>query len=64
MNKKSSTWLALAALLMFVAATFQIAGDRFILGVVFFGSAICFTAAANKYREKEGRDKKEEAEKQ
>ena len=39
MNKKISKWLALAALLMFVGATFQITSDHYILG------AICFVAA-------------------
>ncbi len=63
MSRKTSAWMALAALLLFVAATFQIAGDRFILGVVFFGSAACFIAAEKKYREKEGSDRQEDTEK-
>ena len=61
MNKKTSKWLAFAALLMFAAATFQIVSDHFILGAVFFGSAACFLAAANRYGEKERKEKQEEA---
>ena len=53
----------LAALLMFVAATFQIADENFVVGAVCFGTAACFMAAAAKYREKaaeENRQKEEE----
>ncbi|MBR2717567.1 MAG: hypothetical protein IKD79_07535 [Oscillospiraceae bacterium] len=61
MDKKVSKWLALAALLLFVSATFQIANDQFIMGVVFFGAAACFASAANTYREKEKEEKQAEA---
>ncbi len=61
MNKKTSKWLAFAALLMFAAATFQIVSDHFILGAVFFGSAACFLAAADSYRKKEKQENREEA---
>ena len=53
----------LAALLMFVTATFQIVNGNFIVGAVCFGSAACFMAAAAKYRKKaaeENRQKEEE----
>ena len=45
--------MALAALLMFVAAVFQIASDRFWIGIVFIGAGACFSAAAASYRNKE-----------
>ena len=47
---------ALAALLMFVVATFQITGNHFVKGAVFFGAAACFMAAAAKYRKKEAEE--------
>lgn len=43
---------ALAAVLLFVAATFQIADDNMLLGVVFFGAASCFSSLAGVYRER------------
>ena len=60
MNKRISKWLALAALLMFVGATFQIANDHFILGIICFGAAAAFTTSANVYREREKKEKQEE----
>ena len=60
MNKKISKWLALAALLMFVGATFQIANDHFILGIICFGAAAAFTTSANVYRERAKKEKQEE----
>ena len=59
MNKKISKWLSFAALLMFAAATYQIAGGQIMQGVVFFGAAVCFTTAANRYREKDKEEKQE-----
>lgn len=53
MFEKKSKLFCLAAVLMFAAATFQIVGDRFLIGAVCFGAAACFMAAAGKYR-KEG----------
>ncbi len=53
MKKKISRWPAFAAVLMFVAATFQITSDRFIPGAILFGSGACFAAVANLYRKKE-----------
>ena len=50
----NAKWWSLAALLLFVAATFQIASSHFIPGAVFFGAASCFTAAAGKYRLERG----------
>ncbi len=61
MDKKISKGLALAALLMFVGATFLIAKDHFILGIICFGAAAGFTTSANVYRE---RAKKEEQERE
>jgi len=60
MNKRISKWLALAALLMFVGATFQIANDHFILGIICFGAAAAFTTSANVYRERAKKEKQEE----
>lgn len=45
----------LAALLLFVAATFQIADDKTLLGVVFFAAASCLSSLAGIYREREAR---------
>ncbi len=64
MNRKKSKWLALAALLMFVGATFQIASDHFMLGVICFAAAVSFSCSANAYRKKENREKPEEADEQ
>ena len=52
MNKKISKWLALAALLMFVGATFQITSDHYILGAICFAAAASFAYSANQYRKK------------
>lgn len=52
MNKKISKWLALAALLMFVGATFQITSDHYILGTICFAAAASFAYSANLYRKK------------
>ena len=43
----------LAALLLFVAATFQIADDKMLLGVIFFAAASCFSSLAGIYHERE-----------
>ena len=61
MNKKISKWLALAALLMFVGATFQITSDHYIPGAVCFAAAACFAYSANVYRKKGNEEKQEEA---
>ena len=60
MNSKKSKWLALAALLMFVGATFQIVNDHYILGIICFGAAAAFTSSANVYRERAKKEKQEE----
>ena len=52
--QQKAKWMALAALLMFVAAVFQIASDHFWIGVVFIGAGACFSAAAASYRKKAG----------
>lgn len=64
MNSKKAKFLALAALLMFVGATFQIANEHFIPGIICFGAAAAFTASANVYRERAKKEKQEEAGKQ
>ena len=61
MSKKSSKWLALAALLMFVGATFQIASDHYMLGVICFAAAVSFSCSANVYRKKANQEKPKEA---
>ena len=61
MSKKSSKWLALAALLMFVGATFQIASDHYMLGVICFAAAVSFSCSANVYRKKEKEETQKEA---
>lgn len=43
----------LAALPLFVAATFQIADDKTLLGVVFFAAASCLSSLAGIYHERE-----------
>ena len=60
MNKKIAKWLALAALLMFVGATFQITSDHYILGAICFVAAAGFAYSANVYRKKENQEKPEE----
>ena len=64
MNSKKSKWLALAALLMFVGAVFQIANEHFILGIICFGAAAGFTTSANVYREKAKKEKQEKVDDQ
>ena len=61
MNKKISKWLTLAALLMFVGATFQIASDHYMLGVVCFAAAVSFSCSAEVYRKKEKEVNQKEA---
>ena len=61
MNKKISKWLALAALLMFVGATFQITSDHYILGAICFVAAASFAYSANVYRKREKEEKQREA---
>ena len=51
----------LAALLMFVGATFQIAGDHYWLGIVYFAAAVSFFCSAEVYRKREKEEKQEEA---
>ena len=46
---------------MFVGAVFQIANDRFILGVICFGAAAAFTSSASVYRERSKTEKQEGA---
>ena len=53
MMKHLSKWGYLAAVLMFAAATFQIASDHFILGAIFFAAAACFASAAGIYQKRE-----------
>ena len=60
MNKKISKWLTLAALLMFVGATFQITSDHYILGAICFVAAASFAYSANLYRKKGNEEKQEE----
>ena len=57
--QQMAKWMALAALLMFVAAVFQIASDRFWIGIVFIGAGACFSAAAASYRKKAGAETKD-----
>lgn len=45
--------MTLAAVLLFAAATFQIADGNTLLGVVFFGAASCFSSLAGILRERE-----------
>ena len=64
-NKNIAKCWSLAALLMFVTATFQIVSERFLIGAVFFGAAVCSLSAAGKYRKKdaeEDRQSEEESE--
>ena len=61
MSKKSSKWLALAALLMFVGATFQITSDHYMLGVICFAAAVSFFFFSNVYRKKEKEETQKEA---
>ena len=61
MSKKRSKWLALAALLMFVGATFQITSDHYMLGVICFAAAVSFSCSANVYRKKANQEKPKEA---
>ncbi|MBQ3756759.1 MAG: hypothetical protein II873_06570 [Oscillospiraceae bacterium] len=56
-----SKCLMLAALLMFVGATFQITGDRYLLGVICFAAAVSFFCSAEVYRKREKEDKQKEA---
>ena len=51
--RQMAKWMALAALLNFVTAVFQIASDRFWIGLVFIGAGACFSVAAS-YRKKAG----------
>ncbi len=51
-NKTIAKCWSFAALLMFVAATFQITSEHFLIGAVCLGSAACFLAVAGKYRKK------------
>ena len=53
--------MALAALLMFVGAVFQITSDHYILGVIYFAAAVSFSCSANVYRKKEKEETQKEA---
>ena len=61
MDSKKSKWMALAALLMFVGATFQITSDHYMLGVICFAAAVSFSCSANVYRKKEKEETQKEA---
>ena len=61
MNKKTSKWLTLAALLMFAGATFQLTSDHYMPGVVCFAAAVSFSCSAEVYREKEKEVNQKEA---
>ena len=63
MNKRTSKWFALAALLMFVGATFQITSNHYMLGMICFAAAVSFSCSANVYRKKEKEEKQIEVEK-
>ena len=54
-NRKSLI-ATLAAVLLFAAATFMIADDNILLGMVFFASAACFSSLAGAYRKGEARE--------
>ena len=53
--------MALAALLMFVGATFQIASDHYMLGVICFAAAVSFSCSAKEKRKKEKEETQKEA---
>ncbi len=59
MSKKvsKSKWMALAAILMFVGATFQITSNHYMLGVICFAAAVSFSCSANVYRKQEKEEK-------
>ena len=57
--RQMAKWMALAALLNLVAAVFQIASDRFWIGLVFIGAGACFSAAAASYQKKAGVETKD-----
>jgi hypothetical protein len=56
-----SKCLMLAALLMFVGATFQITSDHYLLGVICFAAAVSFSCSAEVYRKKEKEVNQKEA---
>ena len=53
--------MALAALLMFVGAVFQITSDHYILGVIYFSAAVSFSCSAKKKKKKANQEKPKEA---
>ena len=53
--------MALAALLMFVGAVFQITSDHYMLGVICSAAAVSFSCSANVYRKKANQEKPKEA---
>ena len=63
MSKKisKSKWLTIAALLMFVGATFQITSDHYMPGVICFAAAVSFCCSAEVYRKREKEAKQKEA---
>ena len=56
-----SKCLMLAALLMFVGATFQITSDHYLLGVICFAATVSFFCSAEVHRKREKEEKQEEA---
>ena len=61
-NSTTAKYFALAALLMFVAATLQIVGERFIVGALLFGAEACFLSAAANYRKKDAEENRQSEE--
>lgn len=53
---------ALAALLMFATAIFQIANENFVIGAIAFGAATCFLSAAAKYWKKKAEENRQNGE--
>ena len=60
MKFSSSKLFNLAALLMFVAAVFQIANNNIIIGACFLGAGTCFLAAGKNFKEKEAAENKQD----
>ena len=48
---------------MFVAATFQITSDHYILGACYFAAATCFACSANIFRKKGNEEEQKEEQK-
>ena len=58
-NGTTAKYFALAAFLMFVAATLQIVGEHFIVGALLLGAATCFLSAAANYRKKDAEENRQ-----